>query len=81
MLARRWAHPSHKDKSVARVGTRRAICPDDHRLLVEAEAAIDDERLASDEMRPGGEEEDGLSDVVRIAIAAHGSFGGEAGGL
>ena len=60
---------------------RCAIFAQDDRVLVEAEAAIDNERLAGDEVGAGGKEEDGLSDVVRVAVAAHGSFGGEAGGL
>lgn len=49
--------------------------------LREAEAAVDDESLAGDEVRAGGEKEDGLSDVVRMSVAAHGGFGGEAGRL
>lgn len=53
----------------------------DDRLLIKAEAAVDNERLSGDEFRTGGEEEDGLSDVVGVAVAAHGSFGGEASGL
>ena len=49
--------------------------------LRKAETAVDDECLAGDEVRACGKEEDGLSDVVRIAVAAHGSFGGESGSL
>ena len=47
----------------------------------EAEAAIDYEGLAGDEVRAGCKEEDGLGDIVRVAVAAHGSFGGETGCL
>ena len=49
--------------------------------LDEAKAAIDDECLAGDEVRAGGKKEDGLGDVFAIAVAAHGSFGGEASRL
>jgi len=45
--------------------------------LAKAEAAVDGEDLAGDELSCGGEEEDSLSDVVCGAVAAHGSFGGE----
>ena len=47
----------------------------------EAETAVDDERLAGDEMRAGGKEEDGLSDVIRVTVSAHGSFGGKSSRL
>jgi hypothetical protein len=60
---------------------RSAIFAQDDRLLVETEAAVDDERLAGDEVGASSKEEDSLSDVLRISVAAHGSFGGEAGRL
>ena len=49
--------------------------------LAEPESAIDGKRLAGDEVRASGEEEHSLGDVLRGAVAAHGSFRSEARGL
>lgn len=49
--------------------------------LGKGEAAVDGEDLAGDEVGASAKEEDGLSDVVGRAVAAHGGFGGEARGL
>lgn len=59
----------------------RTIFAQDDRLSVEAKATIDDECLASDEVGARGKEEDGFGHIAGIAVATHGSLGGETNGL
>ncbi len=47
----------------------------------EPQASVNGKGLAGDEVRAGGKEEDGLGNVVGVAVAAHGRFGCKAGGL
>ncbi len=54
-----------------------AQAQNDSRVRLEAEAAVDGEELAGDEVGGGGEEGDGGGDVRGGSVAAHGGFFGE----